>query len=477
MTNFQKNPTPAFSHSLNGGDKGYFDRPDNADKLLHRNPLRTISQFKNQARLAQEAIERVRPGNDRNGQEKFDRDGHQQCAQPDATIREQLAHQGQMSSQVAVLSSDTAVVDWRLSNYTDHQINLREAYFILEDFLQKNRNQLKPLAKHQKKYLERHFRIHAAEPYCWFKLENHDSAYSLKSLLKRDLASKVRDLGDRLAVNKGRNEEERMLLNTTMLAIGALIRQAQEAGVFDQRSRSERGRHYVYHQIQKGEPWSVKHQRSADKRQTSEGLPLKWPEIFARAMDYDPIIDLFFLTGLRPEEVHRTIMWCDKSGQLVIQIDGAKAPEDSDPIWRIICPAMSLPAARRLAENLTQIDFSKVNLESIRGKMARISLEIFGLRISPYTYRHRLVGIIKQIDGPHSQRASMILGHRVDRSSSGYGTITRGGYKKVNLVDPIVSVSIAYPIRVTRSDMFRTQKRANVNRKASNFSQPSVKPR
>jgi len=260
------------------------------------------------------------------------------------------------------------------------------------------------------------------------------------------------------------------------------IRLANAHGVFDETDRSGKGRWLQYHEENRGCK-SVRRKRKpgTTKRNTVNHLPDGWQEVLAKAMQYDPALDLLIATGLRTAEINSARLTLNEDGLLMVTVKTAKTPKGKPDRFRRITLNHEVPAVSRLLKNRMTIDFSGVHTERFRTRLGLISTKLFRVRVSPKVFRHALAGLIKVLDGADGTRGSVVMGHISTRTTCVYGNVPGKSSDTIKgKLDPIIEAQSTEPVRETRSKTYRHQQRlADKVRQESNEEderQMKVKP-
>jgi integrase len=380
----------------------------------------------------------------------------QEYAQPVDIVAEEL-NTSDVAQSATISADQPALRELADRERAGTMANLTKAIFEIQKFQGNFPTPLKPANESEIKHIAWRISRHPDDWLAWYKIMNRSSAYSMKAKLRRYLANSIRSKIAELEETVRKSPLDAKLACEQAAGIYSEILLANEHGIFDGHSRDEVGRWREW-RTNNETPGSRKKVKkpSKCKRQIPNRLPAGWQETIARALGYDPTVDLYICCGNRPSEVRSARLSMIDDLQLAITIKASKLPENSGEEYREIAPNMHIPAARRLASVTGDIDFSQVNTDVLRARMSRASRKLWGIAVTPMCFRHALAGQIKEIDGPLGDRVTKVLAHTSNRTDSRYGTRTgKARIPKRDALDPLASVSASRPIRETRSSKYR----------------------
>jgi len=331
-------------------------------------------------------------------------------------------------------------------------------------FVRRFPNQTEQLSMQKFVKLKRHKqKVELSDRLAWYKISNKSDAYDVKSALKQlSIYIINRALG---ALRKSLSSYENMSrsIYKRCYDIGAIIDEANQYGIFDNGTPREVGRWTEWHREKSDNQSKVVKGTSKQncKRDLINRLPENWEETVARRMGYDATLDLYIVAGLRPSEVERTELTLDGE-QLVITVFGSKVTKNTGQVMRIIHPNMTIASATRLATQLKdfrKLDFHGVNLSALRQRIRRVGLDLFGISVSPYCFRHRIAGLIKAYDRDSgNERVGKLMGHASTASSSAYGNRSgKAGKGRHKLINPITWIETSQPIRHSKRKRYCTK--------------------
>jgi integrase len=315
--------------------------------------------------------------------------------------------------------------------------------------------------RHQQDFKFRMEKLPREELFCWYKIANKRTAYVIKACLRAMMISRVQASIHVLEQLQNAAGTTRAKYLSDLRTYASAIQLAKAHGVFDETDRSCKGRWLQYHEENRGCK-SVRRKRKpgATKRNTVNHLPDGWQEVLAKAMQYDPALDLLIATGLRTAEINSARLTLNEDGLLMVTVKTAKTPKGKPDRFRHITLNHEVPAVSRLLKKRLTIDFSGVHTERFRTRLGLISTKLFRVRVSPKVFRHALAGLIKVLDGADGTRGSVVMGHISTRTTCVYGNVPGKSSDTIKgKLDPIIEAQSTEPVRETRSKTYRHQKR------------------
>jgi integrase len=180
--------------------------------------------------------------------------------------------------------------------------------------------------------------------------------------------------------------------------------------------------------------WSPKRKRKS-KKTSFKGLPEDWREQVVKAAipKRRLAVLILALTGSRPAEIHKgIIVRRNENGIITLVIEGAKVTERSGQKKRglVLKPStlesMLQDELNQMGEN--EMEISIPNPNSLTTYLRCLCARIFPDHkrpITAYSFRHAMASDCKATG--ISLLASKVLGHRVDKTSSYYGSKQQGG--------------------------------------------------
>lgn len=185
--------------------------------------------------------------------------------------------------------------------------------------------------------------------------------------------------------------------------------------------------------------WIPERKRQS-KKKSLRGLRKDWREYMSmhiREGQFKIPAIAAFLTGCRPEELEKGITFVRIEDRLRVRIQGAKITRDAGQPWRCFDIAQH-PIKQLMLDYMdTQSNPRKVVVKVGVGNSLTTYLRAQAERIFPahnqsitaYSSRHAMAADCKKAsrDGLDKDLASMVLGHRVDKTASYYGSLFQSG--------------------------------------------------
>jgi integrase len=211
----------------------------------------------------------------------------------------------------------------------------------------------------------------------------------------------------------------------------------------------EKGKYTLYHEKNKSVINKPKTNTGCtSKRRGLSKLGEGWQEKVSKLMDYEPLIDLFISTGVRPSEVAETKIYAVDKGLMVV-IQGKKTGEDNahgQKERRILIDAKDKAAQRLINAGIFSFgEYDLKKIDSISQKMGHITKAIYGVRVSAYTFRHGFAEVQKS-SGMSAEDLARCLGHSVTQTQKAYGKVSKNSIGKKSSV---LSVSAEKDIKTT----------------------------
>ena len=194
--------------------------------------------------------------------------------------------------------------------------------------------------------------------------------------------------------------------------------------------------------------WAPERKRKGKKASLAR-LPTNWREqmLTLSKGQYRLSMLVCMLTGCRPHEVEKGIVFKKSGSVLAVHIRGAKVTEYAGQEYRMF----KLPDNELKAELLEMLRFDEKGVAVVKVKhgnsitthMRKLGQSLWPRRkesITVYTARHAMAAACKQaiFEGAEPDLASKILGHIVDKTLSYYGNRYQAG--GVNIVPTAVKV-------------------------------------
>jgi integrase len=199
--------------------------------------------------------------------------------------------------------------------------------------------------------------------------------------------------------------------------IEKIIKIADDNSIFSNKTRSEKG---IY--TSKIKPKSKSKRRALSK--LPDDFHEKLVEKIGENVDLLLFIDVLKLTGMRPAEYQKASLKVLKN-KLIVTINGVKTNAGHGQKMRILTISGDSASAIRVIKTLGKYgDFNKRLDDKSRAaaeeKIARASVSLFSIRVSPYTYRHFVASDLKKA-GRGKVEIAKVLGHAVTETQKKYG--------------------------------------------------------
>lgn len=204
------------------------------------------------------------------------------------------------------------------------------------------------------------------------------------------------------------------------------------------------------------------------KKQSLTGLPDDWRfKVIERAdPEYQLAITMLALTGCRPEELAKGIRVTQREDGLYAEIHGAKVTQHAGQVKRTL-KLHPVKASELLSPYMKGLEVMVVKFDqknSLTTHIRSVAKKLWPRKkesVTSYCFKHAMSADCKASPDfkNHPESISMVLGHRVDRTRSYYGTGSQGNLDGMAPAE----VTASHEVRITAKSL-RALPRKSKNR-------------